>query len=381
MKRRVRVAYDLRWIVRDRGGIATHALNLYRALLGNQDEFDLTAVIHPTQRPELQAYLPVGVDEPRVLPIAYSPLSPLGQLQLPLRLRQAGFEILHCPNYLGLMWPGRLKVVVTVHDLMAFLFPERCPQAMAVRYRALFRVVLGRSLRKASAVLADSQTTAGDIGRAFPDCLPKVEIVHSAVAPSFFDTPDDELVAETRSRYAGEGSLVLYVGRRDPNKNLVPLIRAIGALRTRGLDVRLVLAGIKDPRYPEPEQVARALGLAEVVHFPGFVGLGLLAALYRAADVLVFPSSYEGFGLPPLEAMASGTPVVASGSASIPEVVGDAALLVDPQRPDDLANGIQRVLQDAELRSELIRRGLVRARLFTWKSAADRVIQVYRKLK
>jgi alpha-1,3-rhamnosyl/mannosyltransferase len=154
----------------------------------------------------------------------------------------------------------------------------------------------------------------------------------------------------------------------------------VALLRRQGLDVELLLAGKKDERYPEPEQVARELGLNEFFKAPGYVELPDLQALYQAASVLAFPSSYEGFGSPPLEAMASGTPVVCSDRASIPEVVGDAAVFIDPEDPASIAGGIRQVLTDDGLRARLIEKGRARAQLFSWDAAAERVVGIYRNM-
>jgi glycosyltransferase involved in cell wall biosynthesis len=200
------------------------------------------------------------------------------------------------------------------------------------------------------------------------------------VNPVFFEPVDTAAVAQVRRQHGSDRPLLLYVGRRDPNRNLVPLIRTVGLLRERGVQAVLLVAGRRDPRYPEPEQVVDELRLQQSVKFLGFVELPDLRILYRAASVLVFPSFYEGFGLPPLEAMASGTPVVCSARASIPEVVGDAAVFVEPDQPESIASGVQRVLGDSALRAELVRRGGERARLFSWEKSAELVSSVYRQL-
>jgi alpha-1,3-rhamnosyl/mannosyltransferase len=377
----ITVAYDLRWINRDPGGITTYALSLLDALARREDGFRYLAVVNPGDESLIPRYLSRPIPGIELLPVSYGPFSPAGQLLLPAALRRSRADIYHAPNYLGLLTRPGLRTIVTVHDLMAYLFPKRCPQAKAVRFFPLFAFALRRSLVNADAIIAVSQRTADDVGRNFPMVSRKVAVIHSALNPIFTRTRSPHDLSEVLARFGVKGKLILYVGRRDPNKNVVPLIRSVALLRQQGLDVELLLAGKKDERYPEPEQTARELGLNEFFKAPGFVELPDLQALYQAASVMAFPSSYEGFGSPPLEAMASGTPVVCSDRASIPEVVGDAAVFIDPEDPASIAGGIRQVLIDDRLRARLIERGRARAQLFSWDAAAERVVGIYRRLK
>jgi glycosyltransferase involved in cell wall biosynthesis len=172
---------------------------------------------------------------------------------------------------------------------------------------------------------------------------------------------------------------ILYVGRFDPYKELVTLVEAFAQLRNAGLRARLRVIGPPDDRYPEPHERARALGLDDVISWSGYLSDEELRAAYQRASVFVLPSSYEGFGLPVLEAMACGTPVVCSNATSLPEVAGDAALLVEPGRAEPLAEAIRRVLTDQTLAEDLRKRGLHQARAFTWKRAAQETVEVYRR--
>jgi glycosyltransferase involved in cell wall biosynthesis len=185
-------------------------------------------------------------------------------------------------------------------------------------------------------------------------------------------SPDD--MQRTRERYQLDGPFALYVGNIKPHKNLERLIEAFHLVRGEGFEqLKLLIIGDQISKFP---RLRRAVD----VRFLGFVGDDTLAALYRLATVFVFPSLYEGFGLPPLEAMASGTPVVTSDVSSLPEVVGDAAVLVDPYSAKSIADGIQRVLVDPDLRETLRRRGLERARAFSWEASVRRTLDVYREV-
>jgi glycosyltransferase involved in cell wall biosynthesis len=199
------------------------------------------------------------------------------------------------------------------------------------------------------------------------------------VNPCYFEPRPSEQVAALRRRLGITGTLALYVGRCAPYKNVEALIQAVLLLRAEGLDTSLVVAGDPDGYYPEQEFKALGVQLRPFVRFLGFVECGELATLYQAADMLVFPSRFEGFGLPPLEAMASGTPVVCSTSGALPEISGKAALYVEPT-PAGIAEGIRRVVSEPNLRAELVRRGRTQADRYSPEAAAERVIDIYRQL-
>ena len=180
---------------------------------------------------------------------------------------------------------------------------------------------------------------------------------------------------------AGDGRLLLYVGRSDPYKNVTGLIRIFKAARERApMPLRLCIAGSPDPRYPEAVRLAAELGLSDAVTWTGYLSDEALTALYRRADVLVHPSRYEGFGLQVAEAMASGTPVVCSRAGSLPEVAGDAALMFDPDDIDGFADAVVRVIVDERLSAALRAKGRVRAAGFTWARAARETLAVYRAM-
>ncbi|MEO0107996.1 MAG: glycosyltransferase family 1 protein [candidate division WOR-3 bacterium] len=374
---RMRVAFDLRWVNRDPGGVTTYAVNLLKALVQQNSHYAFLAIVNPGDQTLADRYLGEPITGIDWLTVPGSPFSPWSHLVLPRLLKARGVALFHSPNYLGPLLPGPVKIVVTVHDLMAYLFPQRCPEAKAVRWFGLFKLGLRQSLANADLILADSANTAADVRANFPSVSHRLKVVHPALNPVFFVSQPASEIERLTTQVCGAHCFLLYVGRRDPNKNLIPLIQAVGQLRKCGQEIDLVIVGRPDSRYPEPELVARRLGIAAHVHFTGFVELPVLRALYRSARALVFPSSYEGFGLPPLEAMASGTPVVCSARASLPEVVGDVAVLVEPEDPGSIAAGIQRVLYDNELRQRLIEQGLRRARLFSWAESARKVLYIY----
>jgi glycosyltransferase involved in cell wall biosynthesis len=234
------------------------------------------------------------------------------------------------------------------------------------------------SARLADRVIAVSETVARDVRRYLPAAAPKLHVVREGVSGRFAPAPDGA-VAACRARYGLTRPYLLHVGRLDPGKNLRVLLLALATLRDQGLPHDLVLAGPSGWKHDGFYRLLRDLGLSDRVKALGYVPDEEMAALYSGADVFVFPSLYEGFGLPPLEAMACGTPVVASSRSAMPEVLGDAALLVEPQDVSAVTGAVRRVLEDGALRSRLREAGLQRAAGYSWEAAARATVEVYRR--
>jgi glycosyltransferase involved in cell wall biosynthesis len=267
------------------------------------------------------------------------------------------------------------RAVVTIHDCIHLMFPQYLPNRFAYGYA---RATLWAAARRAERILTVSETSKADILRYCDVPAERVIVVYNAIDDRFAAPPDMDAVARVRERYQLNGPFALYVGNIKPHKNLERLIDAFDLVRRGGYErLELLIIGDQISKYPRLRRAVDKHKLHKHVRFLGFVADDTLAALYRLATVFVFPSLYEGFGLPPLEAMASGTPVVTSNRSSLPEVVGDAAVLVDPYSAASIAEGIQRVLSDADLRRTLSERGLARAREFSWESSIRRVHEVY----
>jgi len=208
----------------------------------------------------------------------------------------------------------------------------------------------------------------------------RVRVVPLAAAPSFRPLEDATKMAAVRAKYDLPERFILNVGALEPGKNQATLVRAFRRLRRGGVEQALVIAGPPAWRYERLLRLVDRLGLTDEVRFLGYVPAEDLVALYNLADLFAFPSLYEGFGLPPLEAMACGTPMVCSNAASLPEVVGDAAITVDPYDVEGLAQAMHRVLTDASLREELRAKGLAQAKQFTWERTARETVAVYRQV-
>ena len=390
----MRIAFDATAIPRLMAGAAVYTYELVRALaaVDSENEYvifargghfdDLPPKADPPPAEPAIRQTPVGPGL-RVLKVR-APSRPLRllweQTVLPWRLRQLGIDVLHSPHHttpLARLRRGCQRVV-TFHDLTFFLLPERYPPTRRLYFQTMTRL----SARVADAVIVPSEAVRGDVLRILPASggPPERVFVIPEAAGTAFHPQDAAAIEAVRRRYGLEGPFLLSVGSLEPGKNRERLLQAFARLRAQGLKHTLVVAGQRAWRCEGEAPLARRLGLADSVRFLGHVPQADLPALYSAADLFVFPSLYEGFGLPALEAMACGTPVVASNVSALPEVVGDAALQVPPLDVEALADAVERLLRDDRLRSDLRERGLERARQFSWEKAARQTVEVYHRV-
>ncbi len=296
------------------------------------------------------------------------------QWALPLALKREGVTLFHAPHYV-LPPLVACRSVVTIHDCIHLMFPQYLPNRLAPYYARTF---IGLAAKRADRVLTVSESSKRDILR-FVDIPPeRIDVIYNAYDERFSRAPRDEDVERVRERYQLHGEFVMYAGNVKPHKNVERLIDAFHLVRHRGLDhLKLIVIGDELTKYTALRRAVHRHNLHKYVRFLGYMPEDTLAVMYRLAAVFVFPSLYEGFGLPPLEAMASGTPVVTSNVSSMPEVAGDAALLVNPLDTEAIADGIERVLSDRTLNADLRRRGLARARQFSWEASVKRVHEIY----
>lgn len=351
-------------------GIGTYIRNLLRQLARIDGENEYVLLCRPEDRSALSA---LGENFRPVLEHADN-YSISEQVRIPLALRREGVQLFHAPHYV-LPPLVRCRSVVTIHDCIHLMFPQYLPNRFALQYA---RTSIRLAARRATRVLTVSESSKRDILR-FVDTEPeKIDVIYNAYDERFGVEPYEEDVVRVRERYQLQDEFVLYAGNVKPHKNLERLIEAFNLVRNRGLDhLKLVMIGDEISKYAALRRAVHQHRLHKHVRFVGYLPEATLAVMYRLAGVFVFPSLYEGFGLPPLEAMASGTPVVTSNVSSLPEVAGDAAILVDPYDPVSIASGMYRVLTDEELRLDLRRRGLARARQFSWETSVRRVHAIY----
>lgn len=345
-------------------GIHTYIAHLLQHLTRIDDGFRFT--LYTNARPSIDA---------DIRPARWSTARPAAriaweQVAQPLALRRDRPDLLHATAFVAPLLSTRPSVV-TAYDLSFALFPElfRGPN------QAYLRLFTRRSIRRARRTIAISQHTRSDVHRLYGVPLDRIDVAYPGIDPRFRPTPRDDVEAFRRRQNLSD-RFFLYLGTLEPRKNLSRLIEAIALSENK--DWRLVLVGGKGWLYADLFERVQALGLAEQVRFAGYAPAEDLPLWYNAATAFVYPSTYEGFGMPPLEAMACGAPVVASNAASLPEAVGDAGLLVDPADVAALAESMRRVWDDASLRAELSARGLRQAARFNWEKTAWATVQSYR---
>jgi len=349
-------------------GLGVYTVHLFRELAKLHDD-----VVVYTSYPEV-----CGVNAGQLRRIRWPVQAShgrLGHLQrlvwtqaiLPCRVLADRATLLLSPLPEGMLL-SRLPQVIVVHDVLPLRFPTEYP-----RQQYYFRYLVPAMLRRARAVVTVSQHTKEDILTFYGIDAGQIHVVPNGYDVDSFSVGHES--QEIRAKY-GLGAYLLYVGNLLPHKNLQALMSAFALISMR-YSQTLVIAGRRDPRYyPSLEAQTRTLGIQARVRFLDYVPAKDLPALYAGAEVFVLPSLYEGFGLPVLEAMACGTPVIASRTSSIPEVAGDAAILIDPRNVHELSTAMEAVLGDAEMREAMRRKGLARAAQFSWSRMAMTILNI-----
>lgn len=299
------------------------------------------------------------------------------QIVLPIRLFWLKADVLHAPSFFApLLCP--CPVVLTIYDTLYLTQAQHYGDRLFLLYAKLF---IKPAIKRSSLVSTLSQTSKTAILSTFDIPDQKVHVIYPGVSSRFRPTLDAVEIRRLREKYHIMSRFFLFVGALEPRKNLPSLLRAFHLfLKTKqgSEHYQLVLAGPGGPALQELQQIAHQLGISEHVHWPGYVTDDDVPTLYSAAEAFVFPSLGEGFGLPIVEAMACGTPVVTSNVSCIPEIAGDAALLVDPTDAQALASAMERIVLDDAVRRQLVTKGLERAALFSWQRTAQETEQLYR---
>jgi len=375
----VRIGLEVTAAVRQRGGIGRYVRELLRALaaLDSENEYSLFFATNNRDAGALPA-LPANF-RARRLPFHDIWLARVWQrlrVPLPVELITGRVDVYHSPDFTLPPTLGRTPTLLTVHDLSF----ARHPSSAAPGLRGYLDVVVPRSVRRATHVLADSQATKDDLMALYGTPAEKISVLYAGVAAGFRPVDDPGVHAAVRGRYGlGERPYVLSIGTLQPRKNHARLIEAFDRV-LRDSEYNLVLAGGEGWLYDEVHAQVAERGLPERVLFPGFVAEDDLPALYSAAAIMAFPSLYEGFGLPVLEAMACGVPVLASTAPCLPEVAGGAALLIAPRDVGAMAATIEKLVNQPELRHALRAKGLARAAQFRWENSAADLLRIYREI-
>jgi len=358
------VAIDCRVVDPHFPGIGRAVLEAVRAMALDERSPRLSLLVPARTPPELVELKAVGRGRVRLVPVAARPRSPADQWTLPRLLARLRPDVFHAPYYAV---PAVIPVplVLTVHDLIPQLFPEYWPNRAL---RATIDLWTRYAIRRADRIIAVSEATASDLARLIPAAAHKTRVVPQGVSPRHLPPP--------RATLPSASPYLLYVGSNKPHKNLRRLVAAFARLAP-DVEGKLVIAGAWDPHYPQAMDEVRRRGLEARVTFAHRPSDARLDELFASATGFVFPSLYEGFGLPVLEAMAAGLPVATSNGGSLGEIAGDAALLFDPTDEEAMAQAMARLLRDGELRARLAAAGRTRAALYSWSRTAEGAWAVY----
>jgi glycosyltransferase involved in cell wall biosynthesis len=374
----VKVAIDIRRMTEF--GVGTYIRNVVRTLARLDRESDYFLIGSPAKVAECGA-LPPNFHSAELV----EPDDTLkGSLEFRAIVKRFGCDLVHIPH---LFWVPRglsCPYILTVHDLLEHMYGSRNASSMR---RSLHFYLTRRVLRKAARVIAVSQFTKSEIEKLLGIPDGRIEVVYNAIDERFLhghaSESDRDLIAQ---RYLVNYPFILYAGAIRPHKNVVRIIEAFSALKSelqkeqKFLDLKLIIIGDDLSSHPRLRRTVVRSGVQNDVRFMGFVPIEVLRIFYDVAKIFVFPSLYEGFGLPPLEAMAHGTPVVTSNTSSLPEVAGNAALLVNPENVFEIRRGLQRVLLDPVLREQMKQRGYDQAQRFSWTISVSRILEIYREV-
>jgi glycosyltransferase involved in cell wall biosynthesis len=368
----MRIVMDVRTIGDHFPGIGRYTYQLARAIAGQTNRNELVLVSNP-ESTNTRFNLGGLTAEPdvRMVATSASPFTLREQVLYPRELQKLNPSAIHFP-YMVMPYAAPRPIVLTIHDIIPVIFPN----FFSLRQRFFYRLSLWMALRAAATVICVSEATRADLISYCGIDPSRLIVIHEGIEKTFRPCASKE-IEEVRHDYALPPEYFLYLGSNKPHKNLPALIRAYAQSST---ELPLVVAGSEDPRFRQPRLLLDLHGLKDRVFFLGAVREPQLPALYSGARAFVFPSLYEGFGMPPLEAMACGVPVACSDIPSLRETVGDAALFFDPRNGDSITTAIERILTDQSLRANLRTAGLRRSAELSWDAAARRTLEIFTRV-
>lgn len=300
------------------------------------------------------------------------------EVNIPNILQGSDIELYHVPqNGIGLPYDKRCSMIITLHDII----PYKMPETVGPNYLRIFLDQIPKIIPHCDGIITVSEYSKNDIIKEFN--FPKEKVFVTHLAPENIYRPLNKEFSKKliKDIYSIEGDFLLYIGGFSPRKNILGLIDAFSLLLSHtNRKLNLVIAGKKGISYNIYRNRAEELHIEDRVIFPGFISMEHLPYLYNAAELFLYPSFYEGFGLPPVEAMACGIPVITSNTTSIPEIVGDSAILVDPNNTDEIYESMHKVIEDTKLKDTLILKGLVRSSGLTWEDTAKQTLIAYSKI-
>lgn len=374
----VKIAIDIRRMTEF--GVGTYIRNVVRTL-GRLDRENKYLLIGPPAKVQEIGPLPPNF---HTVPLTSPERSVQGYREFRTALKRLNCDLLHVPNPFSIPRALPCPYVLTVHDLLEHMARAREHNGF---WRSLHFQLTRRVLRGAARIVAVSNFTRNDIEKLFGIPSDRIEVIYNAIDERFLrghaSAADRELIAQ---RYQVIYPFLLYAGRVSTHKNVARMIEAFSALKTElerdraYPDLKLIIIGDDLSGNPDLRRTVVRSGVQNDVRFLGFVPIEVLRIFYDEAKVFVFPSLYEGFGLPPLEAMAHGTPVVTSNVSSLPEVVGQAAVLVNPENVFEIMRALHRVLTDPALRERMKERGYQQVRKFSWETSVRRILDIYRQV-
>ena len=361
-------------------GVGTYTRNIVRAL-GRIDHSNEYFLIGSPQTAAEIGDLPANFNS---IALLEPDDTTKGHFEFRATIKQRSCDVVHIPQ---LFWVPRnlpCPYVITVHDVVEHMYRARDRSSLR---RSLHFQLTRHVLKRAGRILAVSKFTKSEIEKLFGIAGRRIEVVYNAIDERFLrghaTEADRQLLEE---RYLVTYPFLLYAGRISPHKNLVRIIQAFAALKSelekqgQFADLKLIIIGDELSKHPDLRRTAIRSGVQNDVRFMGFVPIEMLRLFYDAAKVFVFPSLFEGFGLQPLEAMAHGTPVVTSNTSSLPEVIGQAAVLVNPENVFEIMRALHRVLLDQSVREKLRQRGYDQVKKYSWEVSAQRILEVYEEI-
>lgn len=375
----MKVAIDVRTVLPNRSGVGNYVLHLIQNLTQVDPEPTYFFLAFKKNIPSLEL---LGLDKNPLLTVFSHENHPLGDFWehfiLPVRLKKKKVDIFHGPASLIPFRKESYRVVVTIHDLVAFLFSETIP----LKYGAYMRFLLRQAVKRANKIISVSYHTRQDLIDILKVPPEKITVIHEAPSPIFHPHDKDQVRKILKERYGITKKFIYHLGNIEPRKNLINLLEAFSRVcRELGSEYQLVVSGQKGWLVRSLNHFLKTYPVRDQVFFTGYVPVEDLPLFMNGAEIFVFPSLYEGFGLPVLEAMSCGTPVISSNRSSIPEIVGSAAVLIDPTDPAEIADRIVSLLRDDQERRRLSLLGIDQAARFSWIDVARKTLEVYRSVK